>query len=288
MIAIYKKEMKSYFTSMMVYIFFALFIAAIGIYFTYYCLAYGITDFAGYVLNSITILYLIIVPILTMRLMAEEKKQKTDQLLLTTPLRVSDIILGKYLAVITLLFIAMVIATGYGLFIGIFGKISIPNLMTGIVGYFLLGAALMAIGLFVSTISENQVTAAVISFGVVLAMFLLPNVASMAPGRARYTIAVSVIAAALIAYFFFEETKSVKTAAIVGAVLLAVIVAVWFLKPTLYDNGIANIISWFSVLERSSDFFSGILNVSSILYFISFIAVFLLLSVQSIQKRRWK
>lgn len=288
MIAIYKKEMKSYFTSMMVYIFLALFIAALGIYFTYYCLAYGVTDFSGYVLNSITILYLIIVPILTMRLMAEEKKQKTDQLLLTSPLSVTDIILGKYLAVLTLLLIAMIIATGYGLFIGIFGDISIPNLMTGILGYFLLGAALMAIGLFVSTISENQVTAAVLSFGVVLALFLLPNVASMAPGRARYTIIVAVIATALISYFFFEETKSIKTAGVVAVVLIAAIVAVWFIKPTLYDDGIANIISWFSVLERSNDFFSGILNVSSILYFISFIVVFLLLSAQSIQKRRWK
>lgn len=288
MIAIYKKEMKSYFTSMMVYIFLALFIAALGIYFTYYCLAYGVTDFSGYVLNSITILYLIIVPILTMRLMAEEKKQKTDQLLLTSPLSVTDIILGKYLAVLTLLLIAMIIATGYGLFIGIFGDISIPNLMSGILGYFLLGAALMAIGLFVSTISENQVTAAVLSFGVVLALFLLPNVASMAPGRARYTIIVAVIATALISYFFFEETKSIKTAGVVAVILIAVIVAVWFIKPTLYDDGIANIISWFSVLERSNDFFSGILNVSSILYFISFIVVFLLLSAQSIQKRRWK
>ncbi len=288
MIAIYKKEMKSYFTSMMVYIFLALFIAALGIYFTYYCLAYGVTDFSGYVLNSITILYLIIVPILTMRLMAEEKKQKTDQLLLTSPLSVTDIVLGKYLAVLTLLLIAMIIATGYGLFIGIFGDISIPNLMTGILGYFLLGAALMAIGLFVSTISENQVTAAVLSFGVVLALFLLPNVASMAPGRARYTIIVAVIATALISYFFFEETKSIKTAGVVAVVLIAAIVAVWFIKPTLYDDGIANIISWFSVLDRSNDFFSGILNVSSILYFISFIVVFLLLSAQSIQKRRWK
>lgn len=288
MIAIYKKELKAYFTSMMVYIFFALFFAAIGIYFTYYCLANGVTDFAGYVLNSITILYLIITPILTMRLLAEEKKQKTDQLLLTSPLRVTDIIFGKYLAVLTLLLIAMVIALAYGLFMGLFGTIAIPNLLTGIVGYFLLGAALMSIGLFVSAISENQVTAAVISFAVVLAMFLLPNVSSLAPGRARYTITIAVIATALIAYFFYEETKNIKIAAIVAVVLLALIVAGWFIKPTIYDDGVANIISWLSVLERSEDFFNGTLNVSSILYFISFIIVFLLLSIQSIQKRRWK
>ena len=101
--AIYLKEMRSYFHSLAAYIYFALFIAATGVYFSVICMSYGYTDYAQYVFSNSTILYIVIVPILTMRLFAEEKKQRTDQLLYTSPIRSGSIVFGKYLASVTLL-----------------------------------------------------------------------------------------------------------------------------------------------------------------------------------------
>ena len=93
--AIYLKEMRSYFHSLAAYIYFALFIAATGVYFSVICMSYGYTDYAQYVFSNSTILYIVIVPILTMRLFAEEKKQRTDQLLYTSPIRSGSIVFGN-------------------------------------------------------------------------------------------------------------------------------------------------------------------------------------------------
>ena len=108
--AIYLKEMRSYFHSLAAYIYFALFIAATGVYFSVICMSYGYTDYSQYVFSNSTILYIVIVPILTMRLFAEEKKQRTDQLLYTSPIRPGSIVLGKYLASVTLLAMSMLVS----------------------------------------------------------------------------------------------------------------------------------------------------------------------------------
>ena len=112
--AIYKKEMRSYFHSLSAYLFLALFLAISGVYFSVICMSYGYTDYAANIYPNITIIFIIIVPILTMRLMAEERRQKTDQLLLTAPVRVTGIILGKYFAVLTLLLAAVIITFAGG------------------------------------------------------------------------------------------------------------------------------------------------------------------------------
>ena len=263
--AIYLKEMRSYFHSLAAYIYFALFIAATGVYFSVICMSYGYTDYSQYVFSNSTILYIVIVPILTMRLFAEEKKQRTDQLLYTSPIRPGSIVLGKYLASVTLLAMSMLVS----------------------LGYFLLGACLMAVGMFVSSITDNQMIAAALSFAVVLFCMLLPNISNVVPGRARYTYLVCVLAVLLVAWFFYDETKNMKITAGVGIAGIAVIGVLSKVKPALFDNGLSKIIDWFSVLDRFNDFCSGILNASSIVYYVSFIAVFLFLTMQGIEKRRW-
>ena len=193
--AIYLKEMRSYFHSLAAYIYFALFIAATGVYFSVICMSYGYTDYAQYVFSNSTILYIVIVPILTMRLFAEEKKQRTDQLLYTSPIRSGSIVFGKYLASVTLLAIPRIsttIATKIPMRIkagvlSMFGNVNWKTVLTGCLGYFLLGACLMAVGMFVSSLTDNQMIAAALSFAVVLFCMLLPNISNVVPGRARYT-----------------------------------------------------------------------------------------------------
>lgn len=285
--AIYIKEMKSYFHSLSAYLFLALFLAISGVYFSVICMSYGYTDYAANIYSNITIIFITIVPILTMRLMAEERKQKTDQLLLTSPVRVTGIILGKYLAVLTLLLGAVVITFLQAAVLSMYGDVNWLTVLTGGLGYFLVGASLLAIGLFISSITESQMIAAGISFGVVLLCMLLPNLSDIVPGRARYTYIVCGIVIVLLAWFFYEETKSWKAGVITMVLGAAVLGLFAWRTPELFDNGLSKIIDWFSIMDRFNDFCSGILNASSIIYYLSFIAVFIFLSIQTIEKRRW-
>lgn len=285
--AIYIKEMKSYFHSLSAYLFLALFLAISGVYFSVICMSYGYTDYAANIYSNITIIFIIIVPILTMRLMAEERKQKTDQLLLTSPVRVTGIILGKYLAVLTLLLGAVVITFLQAAVLSMYGDVNWLTVLTGGLGYFLVGASLLAIGLFISSITESQMIAAGISFGVVLLCMLLPNLSDIVPGRARYTYIVCGIVIVLLAWFFYEETKSWKAGVITMVLGAAVLGLFAWRTPELFDNGLSKIIDWFSIMDRFNDFCSGILNASSIIYYLSFIAVFIFLSIQTIEKHRW-
>lgn len=285
--AIYIKEMKSYFHSLSAYLFLALFLAISGVYFSVICMSYGYTDYAANIYSNITIIFIIIVPILTMRLMAEERKQKTDQLLLTTPVRVTGIILGKYFAVLTLLLAAVLITFLQAVVLSMYGDVNWMTVLTGGVGYFLVGASLLAIGLFISSITESQMIAAGISFGVVLICMLLPNLSDIVPGRARYAYIVCGIVVLLLVWFFIEETKSWKVGVLTAVIGAAVVGLTAWLKPGMFDNGLSKMIDWFSLIDRFNDFCSGILNASSIVYYLSFIAVFIFLSIQTIEKRRW-
>lgn len=287
MLAVYEKELKSYFHSMIAYLFLALLWAAGGVYFTVYCLSAGYMDFGQYVLSSITILFIIIVPVLTMRLMADEKKQKTDQLFLTAPIRVSSVILGKYLAVLTLFGVGLLGLLGYMVILSFFGDMPWKTNLTPFVGFFLMGACFLAIGTFISCCCESQVASAAISFGVVLGCFLLPGVVSLAPGRARYTFLIAAFAIFLLALFFYHETHSLAIGGAAGGVGILVLMATWLIKPALFDDGLSKLINWISILDRYDSFINGIFDGSSIIYYLSFIGVFLYLSVQTIEKKRW-
>ena len=287
MLAIYEKELKSYFHSMIAYLFLTVLWAAAGVYFTVYCLYYGYMDFGQYVLSSITILFIIIVPVLTMRLMADEKKQKTDQLFLTAPVRVSSVILGKYLAVLTLFAIGLLGVFCYSILLSFFGDMVWRTNLTAFLGFFLMGACFLAIGTFISCCTESQVAAAAISFGVVLACFLLPHVVSLAPGRARYTFVMAAVAIICLALFFYHETYSIWIGGAAGGGGILALVVAWIAKPSGFDDGFSKIVDWISILDRYDNFLNGILDGSSIIYYLSFIGVFLYLSIQTIEKKRW-
>ena len=287
MLAIYKKEMQGYFSSMIAYLFMASFIAIIGIYFTAYCVSSGYTDFAGVVLPSTSIWFAVLIPILTMRLWAEEKKSKTDQLLLTSPVSITKIVIGKYLAVLTLFFLTLCIVMIFPVILQFYGDVTWTTIFTGMLGYFLMGAALIAIGFFISSITENQIVAAVISVVVIVLFYLLGNLTSGFPGRARYSIILAAIGVVAIMVIFYYSTKTIVPSIISGLVGAGVIALTYCLKPTIFDNGLSKFVDWFSVIDRFYEFVQGILNVSAIVYFISFIGVFLLLTIRSIEKTRW-
>lgn len=159
--------------------------------------------------------------------------------------------------------------------------------MTAFIGFFLMGACFLAIGTFISCCTESQAASAAISFGVVLGCFLLPGIVSLSPGRARYTFLIAGCAVMLLGVFFYHETHSIAIGGAAGGVGIIALVAAWFLKPSLFDNGLSKMVSWISILDRYDNFINGIFDGSSIIYYLSFIGVFLYLSIQVIEKKRW-
>lgn len=178
MLAIYKKELRSYFHSFVGPLFIGVTLFLFGIYFTAYDLFMGY-PYIGYALSAVIFLFFFSVPILSMRILAEERKQKTDQFLLTAPIEVGDIVLGKFYALATLLLIPVAIISIYPLVLSAFGEISFAETYLALGAFFLYGLACIAIGEFVSSITESQMIAAIISFGFLFVGYVMKAICNM-------------------------------------------------------------------------------------------------------------
>lgn len=170
--AIYKREVKSFFQSVIGWLFLAATIALFGLYFFVYNLSYG-SPYISNTLSATTVIMLITVPVLTMRVLAEEQKAKTDQLILTAPVSVGKIVWGKYLAVGTIFTIAVVFMTAAMLFLRIFGEVPFGEGFAALLGYWLYGMTCIAVGTFISSLTESQVIAAVLSFVVLFLGYMM-------------------------------------------------------------------------------------------------------------------
>lgn len=286
MLAIYKKELKSYLTSMQGYVFMAFIMLVLGIYFTAYNLNYASPDF-GTTLNSVTFVFLIITPILTMRILAEEKRNKTDQLLFTSPVPIWKIVFGKYLGMVTIYLIPVVITLFYPLILAKYGTVSYPMTLTAIVGFFFLGCANIAVGLFLSSITESQVIAAVLTFVVLFCSFVMNGIESFFSQTAMASMLAFAVLAILIAMVVYQMTKDNILTGITGVVLLGAVVIIYIVKSSLYEGAIQKLLDLLAIANHFDNFVGGILDFSGIVYMLSVICIFIFLTVQSIQKRRW-
>ena len=173
--AIAAREVKSYFTTMIAWVFMAICLLVCGILFTSNNIRGGSASFSS-VIGSISYVLILIIPLLTMRLLAEEKKNKSDQLLLTAPVSVGQIVLGKYLAALLVLLITLGITLVFPVIISVYGDPYPGEIALGYLGITLLGGTFIAIGLFVSSLTENQLTAAVSTMGILLLLWLLDSI----------------------------------------------------------------------------------------------------------------
>lgn len=176
--AIYKKEVKSFFQSVIGWLFLAATLALFGLYFYVYNLLYA-SPYLSDTLSATTVIMLITVPVLTMRVLAEEQKTKTDQLILTAPVSVGKIVIGKYLAVGTIFSMAVAVMAVSPLFLQFFGDVPLKECYAAILGYWLYGMTCIAVGTFISSITESQVIAAVLSFVVLLVGYMMTAITSV-------------------------------------------------------------------------------------------------------------
>ena len=286
MLAVYKKELRGYLTSMVGYVFIAFVLLILGIYFTAYNLQYASPDF-GATLSSVTFLFLVITPILTMRILAEEKKNRTDQLLLTAPVSVWKVILGKYLSIVTIYAIPVVISAFYPLIMGRYGVISYPMAYVAVIGFFFLGCAQIAVGLFLSSVTESQVIAAVLTFGILFCSYMMDGIESFFSDTAISSMVAFLIIAVVVGIVVYQLTKNIIFSSCVGGVLVIGIAAVYFIKPTVFTGLIQKFLNLFAIANHFDDFVGGIFDVTGIIYMVSVVCIFVFLTVQCIQKRRW-
>lgn len=286
MTAIYKRELKSYMTSMIGYLFIFFVLLLTGIYFSAYQLSAAYPKFE-YTLSSLTFVFLIGVPILTMRVLAEERKQKTDQLLLTAPVSVGEIVFGKYLALVTVYAIPMVILCAYPLLMSKFGDVSFSSSYTAILGFFLLGCANLAIGVFISSITESQVIAAVLTFVILFAFFMMNGISSFFSESSLSTCVTFGLLILAVVIILYTMIKNIMISAIVGLIGEIALAIVYVLNSGFFEGGIQKVLEVFNLSGHFENFANSILDITGIIYFISVIAVCLFLTVQSISKRRW-
>lgn len=233
MTAIYRREMSAFFTSPMAYIYFGVFCFFGGVFLTQTSLTANTTSLSM-VFTNMFVIIIFLIPILTMKLFSEEKKQRTDQGLLTAPVSLTGIVMGKYLAALTVFAMSNIIFIVYGLIFSAYSSFSWPVVFGNILGVLLVGVALISIGLFVSSLTENQLIAAIGGIVINLLLYMIDVFAQTVPN------------------------------AFVGSLLLR-----------------------FSLYKKYNSFAAGILDINSIIFFISIAVVFNFLTVKVLERRRW-
>ncbi|MCL2404951.1 MAG: ABC transporter permease [Defluviitaleaceae bacterium] len=288
MFPIYKKELRTYFTQMMGYIFLAFMTILMGLFYTMIVLMSRNANFQGVLANT-TIFFLFLIPILTMRLFSEEARHKTDQLLFTSPLTVTQIVMGKFLAALTLFLIAAGITVIFPLMVSRFAEsMPVSRIVGTYVGWILVGVCCIAVGVFISVLTENQIVAAVGTFAAIFAMFLMEAFAMSMPTSAFASLVFVGLIIVGVVGIWFNSTRNIISSVIVAVIGIAVAVGLYLFNNLIFDGIIVRALLWFSIYSRFDSFVLGILNLSDIVYYVAFIALFIYLSINVIEKRRWR
>lgn len=232
--AIFKRELRAYFSAPLGYIFIGVVFALSGYYFWYVLsLQY---NYIEYVFSSMFTVVTMIIPLLTMRLLSEEKKLKTDQLLFTAPVNLTDVVLGKYLAALVVYTIGISCTILFQIILAVYAVPDWNIFLGNYLALLLVGAAFIAVGLFISALTENQIVAAIGTLAVVLLVWMFDMIASVLPTELGF---------------------------------------------------LATALNALSFSTRYNDFVSGLLDLSHILFFLSFAAAFLFLTVRMLERKRW-
>ena len=294
MLAIYKKEVKSYFTTMTGYVFIAFLALVVGYVF------YMINVKSSYAwigeslqYSYVSIVFMILVPVMTMKVFADERHTKTDQMLFTAPVTVGQIVWGKYLAILTVYLVNIAIICLYPLFMADYGEIPILASYIAILGFFLMGAVYFAIGLFISSITENQIISAVVTFAVILLSFMLQYMTGIVPSKPLptvVTLGVCVVILALLYYVLVYRSfqKAWIVSIVIAVVGIAAIVVAYLVNSSMFEGFLEQVVLHLSISYMFGYFFdTEVLDINGLVYFLSLIGLFIFLTVQSVQKRRW-
>ena len=270
MFAIFKRELRSYFTSLVGYVVIGVMLAFTGLYYSANCLVYGTSDFST-VLYSTTLVMLFLLPALTMRSFADERRNKTDQLLLTSPVGIPSIVMGKYFAQLAVFAVPMALTSAYATWLA----------------YFLMGAACIAIGTFVSALTENQIIAYLATFGALLICYLMNGIKSLFTSGNTLAFIVFCVVLAVVALLVGLACKNVTVGSAVFCGGAVVLVLLFKLRPAWLLTGFNSVLGALALFQPFTDFVGGMFSVTGIVYYLSVAGLFLFLTGQALERRRW-
>lgn len=286
MIAVLKHELRLYFHSLTAYVFGAFLLAFVGIGAMLYNIQAAVSNFE-FVLSFGSLVFVVIVPILTMRVIAEERKQKTDQLLYALPITTTQVILGKYLALLVVYLIPLALISLYPLLFAQFGEVYLPTSYGSILAFFVLGAALIALGVFISSLTDNQGFAAGIGIAAILLNYYSVSLSEYISSTAFGSLAALCVLVVLLAMLVKYLTKNETLAYFGAGGLLVLIMGFYMYDPTKFEGLLPQVMANLSLFERFYVFVNGVFDLAAIIYYLTAIVFFLFLAVQSLEKRRY-
>ena len=286
MTAVLKHELRAYFHSLTAYVFGAFLLAFVGIGAMMYNLQAAVSNFE-YVLSFGSIIFVIIVPLLTMRVIAEERRQKTDQLLYSLPVTTTQVVLGKYLALLAVYLVPLGIISTYPLIFSRYGEVYLPTSYGSLFAIFVMGAALIAVGVFLSPLTENQGMAAGITVAVILFNYYSVSLSEYVSATALGSAIALVVLVLILGYIVNHLTKNDALGSGVSIVLILAVVITYVLHSSSFEGLLPKIMKQLSLFSRFNVFVNGVFDLTAMVYYGSVIVFFLFLSVQSLEKRRY-
>ena len=286
MTAVLRHELKACFHSLTAYVCGAFLLAFLGVGAMLYNINAAVSNFE-FVLGFGSILFAAIVPILTMRVIAEERRQKTDQLLYSLPITTTQVILGKFAALVVVFAIPMALVCLYPLIFAQFGAVYLPTAYGSLLAFFLVGAALIALGIFISSLTENQGLAAGIGVAVILLNYFSVQLAEYVSATAIGSFIAIVVLIGCLGLVIRHLTGSDNLALTVALGLIALSLAAYYMAPEAFEGLLPAIMTQLSLFAHLDVFINGIFDLGGITYFASFGVLFLALSVEAMEKRRY-
>lgn len=287
MISIFKREFYSYFHTMTGFVFIAFMCATIGIYFMAYNLVQGYPYFSV-VLASVWFIFLIGIPFLTMRSFAEERHAKTDQLLLTSPISISAIVIGKYLAMAAVFALACFILGLCPLIIKLNGTAYLLTDYAALLAFFIEGCLFIAIGMMISACCESQILAAVGTFLIMLLFLLWDNLLSFLPTSALGSLFSFLIVILFFCWLLQRLFDQLLIPAIAAFILIVGCLAAYLINASSFESAFVNLLGFFSFSSfLDSIAYTYLIHLSSLAQVISLTVFFLFLTIQILNRRRW-
>ena len=284
--AVYRHELSTYFTSLSGYVFTAFLLLFAGIFTMAINIRSAVASFE-YVMSNMSFTFLVIVPVLTMRSIAEEKHQHTDNLLYSLPLSMTDVALGKYAAMLTVFLIPVMVIGSYPLILSAYGEVNLPAAFSAVLGFFFLGAALIAIGMFISSVSERQAVAAGFCFVILLVNYFLTALSGYVSSSSSATLAALGILSIVLTLLVRIMTKNGFAALLALVLSLVLLMLSYSFFPDSFVGLLPTVLENLSLFSRYNSMTEGILDIRTLVFFVSVSGVFLFLTVQSMEKRRW-
>ena len=286
MTAIFKREFKSCFTGMIGWVIAAVSLFFLGLYFTNRNLLYASSDFAS-VLYTMTMILLFLLPAISMRSFAEERKNKTDQLLLTSPVSIPAIVAGKFLAELAVFALPLAAAVVMPLLLQAFGTVSQVAAYSALLGYLLLGGACLAVGTWISALTENQILAYLATFGALLVAYLMNGIQTMFTTGNLLAFIVFMIVLLVASVLVGVICKRLAAGAVVFCAGAVVLFVLFQLRPAWLLTAFNAVLSALALFEPFKDIVGGMFSIPAIVYYLSVMGLFLFLTGQALARRRW-